>query len=281
MTTAAATTLSTFPQFMSLALELRNQIWQDALPKKFEPALYFYKKGCWQPLHITELDQDPEYDPENSEHNLRLEFRHDLLDGRVNTPLVSVNHEARDIAVAWAHKHDLTIKDNQGHPIFARPFNPERDVLYVSPSELEEFCLEATYRPFEPDMVNRNYSIRSFVKNLAISEQTWREQIGIDYLIEPLEAFPLRVLVIVIDAPPELQGVYNGLGIQPRWEVQTQGGEYMWALGEDQFRFHGSQYAGKEDLYRLTEDRGTRLAEELNAHDFPSFEVQPALVTRN
>ncbi|KAJ8070054.1 hypothetical protein OCU04_000453 [Sclerotinia nivalis] len=132
MAKATTTTLSPFPRFMELALELRNQIWSDALPEKIDTALYLYTKGRWHPLYLTSPDPYNEYDHENDIFNLRVEFRHDLLDQvQVHTPLVFVNHEAREIATAWAHKQGFVVKENKGRSVFGRPFNPESDVLYV------------------------------------------------------------------------------------------------------------------------------------------------------
>ena len=69
-----------FTLFPSLPAELRIQIWRDALPlpDKDRQALYFYKKGCWHPRHLTEADAN--YNPHNDELNLAFEFHHKLLD---------------------------------------------------------------------------------------------------------------------------------------------------------------------------------------------------------
>ena len=130
---AAATNSSTFPLFSSLALELRNQIWRDALPNKVGPALYFYRKGCWCPRHL--LQSDEEYDPKNHELNLNFEFRHDLLNVvQFKVPLFFVNREASNIALAWVREHGIEIRarENRQSPVFVCPFNPIRDVLYIA-----------------------------------------------------------------------------------------------------------------------------------------------------
>lgn len=58
-------TLSTFPQFMNLALKLRQQIWQDHLSEKVEPIFYSYKEERWQDGYLTEGDQNSRYDAKN------------------------------------------------------------------------------------------------------------------------------------------------------------------------------------------------------------------------
>ena len=121
-----------FSLFSILPAELRNQIWQDALPDKVGQALYFYRKGCWCPRRLTEADED--YDPENDELNLNIEFFHDLLDYvQFEVPLFFVNHEARGITLSWIHEQGLKIhfREDRCSLIFERLFDPIHDTLYV------------------------------------------------------------------------------------------------------------------------------------------------------
>lgn len=93
---------ASFVLFSSLAAELRNQIWRDALPHHIGPALYSYRKrGCWCPRQLTE--SEPGYIAGNDDLNLAFEFRTDLLDddNQYHVPLFSVNREARSIVLAW------------------------------------------------------------------------------------------------------------------------------------------------------------------------------------
>lgn len=61
-----------FPQFMSLAIELRSQIWRDALPDTIEPALYQFERRCWHPVFLSESDY--QYRSWDEMENLRLQF---------------------------------------------------------------------------------------------------------------------------------------------------------------------------------------------------------------
>ncbi|KAF7892034.1 hypothetical protein EAF00_008336 [Botryotinia globosa] len=125
----ATTSPSTFPLFSSLAPELRTKIWQDSLPSVLPPALYFYKRGCWQPRILPNLTQV-------TTTELNLEFRHDLLDNiHVQTPLLFVNHEARKITLIWAHSHGIEICGDPICPRLSFPFNPVRDILYLPATE--------------------------------------------------------------------------------------------------------------------------------------------------
>jgi hypothetical protein len=100
-------TTAVFPLFSVLPLELREQIWRDALPKPAGPALYFYRgRGCWVPRPLTE--SDPGY--KAGADRQAFEFRTDRLghDNQFDLPLVFVNREARRVALAWLRKQVST-----------------------------------------------------------------------------------------------------------------------------------------------------------------------------
>ena len=151
---AAATDPAQFPLFSNLPTELRDQIWHAALPDKVQQALYAYKKGCWCPHRLSAFEEG--YDHENDEYNLKLEFRHGLLDHvRIDLPLLFVNREARTVALAW-------VRDQQGieiHPcengqnlILACPFDPKRDALYVALDKWDDFICEPDERLLQTDL---------------------------------------------------------------------------------------------------------------------------------
>ncbi|CAD6448338.1 aae3413d-b409-4257-9a04-95c256ac55d3 [Sclerotinia trifoliorum] len=286
MSEATATTLSSFPRFMDLAPELRNQIWSNALPEKVDTALYFYKTGCWHPLYLTPSDPYNEYDDENDNLNLRVEFRHDLLNQvHFHTPLIFVNHEAREIATAWARKQGFVAKENKGHFVFGRPFNPESDILYVTSDDLIEIFTELYYLDeLYPELVNQNFSARSFVENIAISEETWQKELKDqpeDQFLDGLtNGFPLKTLAVIVDAPSELQHVDHNMEMRQHWELSsTGGGDYIFD-SDRTFQFHGTEFAGKEELYRSLEMGNRRISKA----NFPwirtTFKVQAALVNK-
>jgi len=177
---AAATNFSTFPLFSSLALELRDQIWRDALPNEVGPALYFYRKGCWCPRHL--LQSDEEYDPENHEFNLNFEFRHDLLNVvQFKVPLFFVNREARNIALAWVREHGIEIRarEDRQSPVFVCPFNPIRDVLYIALDQWDEFLREPDDRCFQPDLLGPLINFKAAdVTGIAVPEALLRSEVA-------------------------------------------------------------------------------------------------------
>ncbi|KAL9623224.1 MAG: hypothetical protein Q9160_002539 [Pyrenula sp. 1 TL-2023] len=164
-----ASKASSIPHFSNLPPELRNQIWRDALPGHIGSALYFYRKGCWCPRCLSESDKD--YDREDDERNLNFEFCHDLLDDiQFEVSLVSVNHEARAIALTWVREEAIEIRPSEGapHPVFVRPFDPARDVLYIAPDAWDDFLAEPDVRLLQPDLVEKLVGIESDITRIAM-----------------------------------------------------------------------------------------------------------------
>ncbi|TEY35783.1 hypothetical protein BOTCAL_0579g00060 [Botryotinia calthae] len=171
--TATTISPSTFPLFSSLALELRTKIWEESLPSEFPPALYSYKKGCWQPRIFTK--SDPGYCDKVSENvsteglNRKFEFRHDLLDNiHVQTPLLFVNHEAWKITLTWARNHGIETCGDPLLPRLSLPFNPIRDILHVSADRWDDLFLEPHQRSSKDDMIGLTHEIFNEVKRLAV-----------------------------------------------------------------------------------------------------------------
>ena len=187
---AAAFNSSTFHLFSSLAFELRNQIWRDALPETVGPALYFYKKGCW--CHRLLLPSDEKYDHDHDHSpNICSEFRHDLLDAvQVKIPLFFVSHEARNVALAWVREHNIQIHDDRQFPIFTCPFVPLRDVLYIALERWDEFLCEPDDRHMSPDSIGQYFYFKSAdVTGIAVPEALFQNKVAADLA---------RILVITI-----------------------------------------------------------------------------------
>jgi len=94
---------TTFHPFPRLPLELRDQIWQDALPGASGPALYFYeRRGYWRSRLLTESDHG--YRP--GEDDMALTFHPDSMDThhQFEVPLAFVNREARRAVLRWVHQ---------------------------------------------------------------------------------------------------------------------------------------------------------------------------------
>lgn len=81
-----------FPRFPCLATELRNQIWEEALPHDGVPVLVLYKTEC------LELELRDSHEPNMG----YVKLNHDLLNAaNLDFSLAFVSREAHSIAVAW------------------------------------------------------------------------------------------------------------------------------------------------------------------------------------
>ena len=280
---AAATTSSyTFPLFSSLPPELRNQIWRNALPDKVGPALYFYRKGCWCPRRLAKSDKG--YDPDNDEHNLNFEFRHDLLDdAQFEVPIVFVNHEARGIALAWVREQGIEIRphaNQQYPPVFVRPFDPMRDAVYIALDKWDYFLCEPYDRQFQPDVYEQLINIETDITRIAVPQALLQSEAATIPEIF-LWFLNLKVLLIVVDAQPDLQSTDNDMKVQRRWEIEsTQGGAFFWNDDCGGFNFWDSEYIGDETLYRLLKEATKGLGKRLAQYHTRSFEIQPVFAVK-
>ncbi|KAK3682963.1 hypothetical protein B0T22DRAFT_472338 [Podospora appendiculata] len=211
------TAASTFPLFPFLPAELRDQIWNDALPGNALPEnfnirtfLSVYRKGCWQPRQLTAAE--PGFDAANDENNLTLEFRHELLGGlQFEIPLAFVNHEARHVALAWLRclnefGFELTMRARDSSadtcaprdPVWARPFDLWWDALYIPADSWDDFLAEPVNRQFEPDLLERTVDVRPRIGSIAIWEALFRKEA--ENLAEILDYYgSLNTLYIVSD----------------------------------------------------------------------------------
>lgn len=246
----------TFPRFSTLPRELRDQIWCDALPDVVGLNLYFYKEGCWCPRRLTEDDE--EYDFEFPiKYNLNLEFRHDFLDvTEVEIPLAFVNHEAREIALAWIRDSGLEIRLRVADqtPAFVRSLDPECDVLYVPLDSWDEFLSERVDRQYKPDLFEQIVDIKTSITRIAVPEALFRcENPG---LAETFEHFShLETLFVIIDPQLDLQPADTDTKLQPWWVLLSTNGEtYSWNNDHARFEFEGDENNVDEASRKAIED---------------------------
>jgi hypothetical protein len=190
-----------FHCFSKLPAELRNLIWEEALPRKFGPTLYVHKDGCWIYQFLKKSDE--RFDPQIKQFDYA--FNDQLLDGvQLKLPLLFVNHEARSIALSWVDKIDgIKMQRSRRHPTFKRTFDPETDVLYLP---LDSDWYEDHMSPlYKRPLVDNNYSIWSLVKRIALPEKMIIDNPQ-DTLCDLLVCHPdlEEVLIVVGDQQPSL-----------------------------------------------------------------------------
>lgn len=97
--------------------------------------------------------------PDPNGEDLYLRFDPSLLEPlHIELPLHSVNREARDVAIKYAHQQGLIASrsSTQSELEFLRAFDPRADTVFLpTPADVEGFIKELIDRIVEPDMLER------------------------------------------------------------------------------------------------------------------------------
>ncbi|KAG0161549.1 hypothetical protein PDIDSM_9083 [Penicillium digitatum] len=217
----------TFHPFTRLPTELRLQIWRSALPERDKPAFTPYPKGGWLPVapesqHASNIHQAP----------VEWKFCPQSLDQiRVKIPLADVNHEARQVALKWAHKQGFEVifhNDRQCF-IFLRPFEPMRDLIWIGGDEFELF-IDECWGVHESAHSPENVSLPIKVGHFAVPVNLLIHDRCLTSLADTLRCFSGDiVLYIIADEHPSFNVIHgNHTKVQPRWELHdTLEGETM------------------------------------------------------
>ncbi|KAF3396609.1 hypothetical protein DPV78_007410 [Talaromyces pinophilus] len=278
--------LTLFPLFPLLPTELRLQIWHEALPPPISQPLYFYEKGCWGPRHLTETD--PDYDPNNDEHNWCLEFHCSRLTPlKIDVPLFYVNQEARRSVLPWIHDQDLAIRFSREMQslVLVRSFDPERDTLYVSEDQWHDFHVEPFDRMFEPDLENKNLScFAPAFRRLAVpSALIMKDPRAFGELFHWYYGID-QILLIVEARPDGFWHEGNEIKVQQRWEPESGGIQwptFCWNHASDSFLWEGNRDVfGNDPLYKALQDVGPQLVEKLRESRMQRLAIQPTLVVK-
>lgn len=272
-----------FPKFQALPLELRNHIWQEALPENDEPALFPWKKGCWGPQRPRQSNKGSNSD---EQQHADIHFCGDFLDHvRVEVSLFFVNWEARDIAVAWMRKQNINIcyREKNQRYIFTRPFNPDLDALYIPSKMIYDFLMEPFKRLDEPDVHNRGGIIAPSLTRVAVPVALLQSDSSSILEIFGLYIF-LRELLVVVDPQPnweshEIQQVQGC-----RWEIEKNKGKaffFNFEIGFLGLHEGTGKLLGDVILYMQIEEVFKKLGRgraSVNKH--PNCDIGPVIVNR-
>ncbi|KAJ6785510.1 hypothetical protein PWT90_10584 [Aphanocladium album] len=149
-----------FTLFSKLPCELRLQIWQDSLPESETNAVYFFRDWKWKPHTPSIISSSSSSTPPTPLIETDNELGEDVVNPHVPIylPQVSVNHEAREVALKWAARNNLSVQlherawdedEDAGGRIVTRPWEPRRDAVYVGSDKWDEFCQRACTFPFD------------------------------------------------------------------------------------------------------------------------------------
>jgi hypothetical protein len=272
---------ATFPHFSSFAGELRNQIWDFALPNaaELEPSLFYYRMGLWQWQHATD---GIGYD---------LLFRDDLLERHIEAPIAFVNCEARSIAMTRIRELGLMTRARSGqYPFFIRTFKPEVDAIYIKPNQIHDVVQELIDTITDPAIEGRDYSMALRYRKIAMSEKSLVSNIGSVDRSEGIEGVAdllnyvcsVRELLVVVDAPADLQsaGVCNR-DAMPLWTFcPAPGDAFSWSDTRRRFEFCGDERVGDGVVSAMVESERVNVAFTAQTEFYNTLTVRPVYAVR-
>jgi hypothetical protein len=287
------TSSSIFHRFSDLPFELRSQIWIDALPDTDGPAIFLYKKGCWQPKRVPKPAEEQAAEDvevtdvveateaveaaevvEVVEDDLCLEFRYELLSPvEIEVQLAFVNHEARGVAQSWARGQGLEMrfcKDRNCH-VFGRYFDQGRDTLYIPEDRWDDFCVEPVNRLFEPDLVDRSVTTCEGISQFAVPQTMFPAK------LESLQQLSLwwfrtEVLLVVVDLHPHIQMQHDDVKLLRRWKISNKQGRWDSTQPQEEDP-EEMAYIGDEALFEHLKEVNPSLCERLPELNEQSFRV--------
>ncbi|VUC35399.1 unnamed protein product [Clonostachys rosea] len=251
--------LSSFILFSHLPPELRHVIWQQALPGN-APTLYSYTSGN---------RSNPE-SPNGSEgHN-------DLAEVHLELPLFFVNREANRIATAWLREQGMLMpfRENRQTHAFLRPYDVDRDALYVPASEIGQLSSSL------PGMFGHVCCSEPNLARVAVPAEVLSQDS--DTLAELVSMFSMETLYVIVGIQP---GSGNGDSIQrlgERWELMNPQSNMAleWSRSRGCFRWRDGNSVGSEELHREMERAGKELARTLDWIRMDCFEMLPVSAVR-
>ncbi|EWG36085.1 hypothetical protein FVEG_00246 [Fusarium verticillioides 7600] len=233
-----------FTLFPRLPPELRDQIWYHALSEPRQPGICQWKPGCWIPKYLTAEDHDWS---DNDPDNIRLEFRYDKLGTPIHIPIVDVNQEARRVALAWAGDNNIRNRYRNGKYEFRRRMDKNTDTIYFPNNMIDDAEIEAADRGFEPDMINRNHTVATYIISLAVPARFMRIADEALYTWEWHES--LEKIYVIVGKQPDGKG---------QWEIDTtRGASIFWTRDTGRFvpQLGADEFCSRDLLKTIVEDR--------------------------
>ncbi|KAF2150311.1 hypothetical protein K461DRAFT_280341 [Myriangium duriaei CBS 260.36] len=241
--------LNSFRHFSKLPLELRNQIWQHALPD-LGPSLCLYSKRYWQrrPLSVTD-DEYIENVEDDTDHFWLHEFRNDLIPpSPLDVPMAFVNREAYRIARRWIRSNGIRYDSYESS--FVLPFDPHRDAIFIPADRFKDFVDSSNHLSQD----GGSSIVRCRVERIAVTEETLRihwENIPTGRFFYNSLQSPLDTLLVVLDAPQALSRMKNSAH---RWEARSVNDTFIWDDYEKALvSMNGGCHGRREQFARVEE----------------------------
>ncbi|PYI30916.1 hypothetical protein BP00DRAFT_330428, partial [Aspergillus indologenus CBS 114.80] len=201
-----------FPHFSELPAELRDMIWEYALPVgPIGPLLFLYKPDSWSSRRIRESEADmDDYD-----------FAKMFFDPiEISVPLFFVNRQARNIARRWMDEHGVRVRyypDTQSL-VTVCLFHKAVDTLYVPLNNWDDFLGEC-YSLREEVPRGDCFNIRSGVTRVAIPMDVLEKDEGALIKIVRLWTLVTKIFIVANECPEAVFAGGAERNVQPRWEL--------------------------------------------------------------
>ncbi|KAF7558424.1 hypothetical protein G7046_g5740 [Stylonectria norvegica] len=293
MTSAVLVKPLSFPLFSNLPPELRNQIWNHALPTTDGPVLYFFGEDNWDFSPTVTVSQANVDAGTQATCKLDFEAKHKPANRvRIVVPLRDVCHEARRVALAWAEKRGIEERFNEERQchIFTRPIDPTYDTLCFGRKEWNLFC-QVPFNTLHPSQIealhdypNLEISIDLSFTHVAISEELFRtEAHTLHDTLSLFKSLPFLILVVDEQAGKKMADSSKlGYTIN-RWELgNSLGRAFLRNSGTVSFDLKGIRYSSRTLVPEVKDDTVMDLGqpgEKLGAEQVLYFDMRRVLRT--
>ncbi|GAM89411.1 hypothetical protein ANO11243_074490 [Dothideomycetidae sp. 11243] len=255
-------------------------------------------EGDWTPRHPTDINEILSSDSDESsssagstgsstssdssdssnQDTVIADFRYDILgETCFECPAALVNDEAHEVAARWAERQGGHIRQNGNKPaVFVRPFNLERDAVYIPLGKAHDAILPSAL----PGHSNDYHSWRFHVQNVAIPLPVlfW----GLSRLddLDFTYRSSLRKIFVLLDPPPGLDAKDG----QQRFEYRSLAeGSYAWDPELKEMSYHGEKASGFDANYKIIEDAIASFDDWefwIQNHVGSGFEIRPIVATK-
>lgn len=220
-------------------------------------------------------------DNEPGEMTLTFGFHDKLLHPiGIDIPLAFVSREARQTCLPWIENERMEVRfcKEIKRPVFARPINTARDVVYLH--NINDFSRYPNDIVYPPDVEDRDLDIYFMPLRLAIPETVLQTEEQLKFLPDLFDWFSVIVLFIVIDSPPDLH-LEDHKDLQQWWQLKDSGGDALvWEPARRCFDLRYGKISGQDNVSRHKEQINQLLGTKLSRNKHLTFDICPVLAGR-